>query len=75
MQHPSDVELLFGGPLNQLREHTVMFAVQHSHEQMTRAVFYKVEEIAQPKTYDWVCYGILHIFWYLLICFLLCLLV
>jgi hypothetical protein len=49
MQHYSDVEALFRGPLDQIRTYAVVFAVQHSYDQMNRAVFYRVDEEPVPE--------------------------
>jgi hypothetical protein len=47
-QHPGDVENLFRLILEQIRNYTVVFAVQKSHEQMGRAMFYRVDRQPMP---------------------------
>ena len=48
-QHPSDVEILFRTYLQQVREYMVVYAVQKTHDQMGRAMFYHIEMQALPS--------------------------
>ena len=47
-QYPLEVETLFNLQLKQIRDHSVMFAVQKSFEEMGRAVFYHVDSQTLP---------------------------
>jgi hypothetical protein len=47
-QYPSEVGTLFNLQLEQIRDHSVMFAVQKSFEEMGRAMFYRVDSQTLP---------------------------
>ncbi|KAG1811321.1 hypothetical protein EV424DRAFT_1327688, partial [Suillus variegatus] len=55
-QHVQNLEILFAGPLAQLRQHAGPFALQKCYKEMEESLFYETEVVQRPlgvKT--WVC--------------------
>ena len=48
LRHTTDVDSLFRPQLQQLCDHTVVFAVQRSYEEMGRSMFYRAKAFPLP---------------------------
>ena len=55
LRHPSHNDILFSKPLDLIRTHCLLYAVQESYKEMESSLYYQAECLHLPHAFDsWV---------------------